>query len=589
MAKSSRNASSSSTEPLRKQPTGIQGFDEITGGGLPEGRIALVTGGPGSGKTLFSMEFITHGIMQFNEPGLFVAFEETAKELETNVIGMGFDLKQMVEQKKLILDYIPIERAEIEETGDYDLEGLFVRLGYMIDSIGAKRVVLDTLEALFAGFPNELILRAELRRLFRWLKARGVTTIVTAEKGREGQMTRHGLEEYVSDCVIVLDHLVKENVATRRLRVVKYRGSQHGTNEYPFLIGHEGISVLPITSLGLTYQVSTDRVSTGLPRLDAMLGGKGLYKGSSTMISGTAGTGKSSLAATFTDSVCRSGGKVLYMAFEESQDQIIRNMASIGMDLGQWVRKGRLTFHAIRPTLYGLEMHLVTMHDMITKINPDAVVFDPISNMISVGTPTEVKSMLTRMIDFLKIRGITTLFTALISNPDQIEETEVGVSSLMDTWVILRDVEFSGERNRIIHIVKSRGMAHSNQLREFLITSEGLHLLEVYTGRGMVLTGSARAVQEAQDQVEELKNRQEVERKIRETQRNRKVLEAQIAALQAQLASETEDATRFTQQESVREETQRGDKARLSRLRQAESQASSNDRTVKTNRRKNNG
>jgi circadian clock protein KaiC len=541
-----------SLEPLRKLPTGIQGFDEITMGGLPEGRISLITGGPGSGKTLFSAEFVVHGAMDYGEPGLFVTFEETVEELEKNVITLGFDLHDLANHRKIVLDHIPIERSEIQETGDYDLEGLFVRLGYLIDSIGAKRVVLDTLESLFSGFSNEMILRSELRRLFRWLKVKGVTTIVTAEKGA-GTLTRHGLEEYVSDCVITLDHLIHDNIATRRLRVVKYRGSQHGTNEYPFMIGDEGISVLPITSLGLKYEVSTERISTGLSKLDDMLGGKGLHKGSSVLVSGTAGTGKSSFVANFAESVAARGDRCLYLAFEESENQIVRNMSSIGLDLNKWIKRGLLQFHNVRPTLYGLEMHLVKIHDLVIRAKPQAVIFDPISNLVSVGTSTEVKSMLTRLIDYLKMMNITTYFTNLIVSAELLEATEVGVSSLMDTWIVLRAAEFGGECNRQVHIVKSRGMSHSNQLREFQITDNGIHLLDVYKGRGSVLTGSARAMQEAHDESEGLNKRQHDERRIRDTERNRKILEAQIAALQAQLAGETEELRQYADQEQLRE------------------------------------
>ncbi|HEY3296318.1 MAG TPA: circadian clock protein KaiC [bacterium] len=554
---------------LAKLPTGISGFDEITGGGLPEGRIALITGGPGSGKTLFSMEFLVHGAVDFGEPGLFVAFEETAEELEKNVASLGFDLKDLERRKKLLVDYIPIERSEIEETGDYDLEGLFIRLGMMIDSIGAKRVVLDTLEALFSGFPNELILRAELRRLFRWLKSKGVTSIVTAEKGG-GALTRHGLEEYVSDCVIVLDHLVKENVATRRLRVVKYRGSRHGTNEYPFLIGSTGLSILPITSLELNYNVSSERISSGVPRLDTMLGAKGFYRGSSILVSGTAGTGKSSFAATFVDSVCRRGESCLYLAFEESQHQIIRNMRSIGIDLEQWVRKGLLHFHTVRPTLYGLEAHLVSIHDLVVKLQPSAVVFDPISNLISVGDTTEVKSMLTRLIDYLKMCQVTTFFTNLSIDAANHETADVGVSSLMDAWIVLRDTESEGERNRVIHIMKARGMPHSNQLREFLLTDNGVVVKDVYIGEGRAYTGSARVKQEAQDLADEIRRKQDVERKVRENERSRKVIEAQIIALQAQLERQADEAEQYIEQEKSTERLADENRRRLAASRHSD-------------------
>jgi circadian clock protein KaiC len=460
---------------LPKAPTGIPGMDEITGGGLPKGRPTLVAGGPGCGKTLFAIEFLVNGAMQYDEPGVFVAFEENAKELAQNVASLGFDLKKLSKQKKLIVEYIRVERSEIEETGDYDLEGLFIRLGYAIDSIGAKRVVLDTIEVLFSALSNEGILRAELQRLFRWLKDRGVTAIVTAERG-EGNISRFGLEEYVADCVILLDHRVTEQVSTRRLRIVKYRGSLHGTNEYPFLIGKDGISVLPITSLALNHEASTERVSTGIRELDDMLDGKGFYRGSSIMLSGTAGTGKTSLAATFVEAACERGERSLYFAFEESASQIVRNMRSIGIDLLPYVRKGLLQIEVARPSQYGLEMHLVIMYDLIREFKPKIVVIDPITDFTSVGSEFEVKSTVTRMIDFLKAKQVTGLFISITPEEESPDRSVVGISSLIDAWVSLRNLESNGERHRGLFVLKSRGMAHSNQIRSFELTDDGIKI-----------------------------------------------------------------------------------------------------------------
>ena len=497
---------------MLKTPTGIPGLDEITGGGLPKGRPTLVCGAAGCGKTLFAMEFLVRGATQYNEPGVFMSFEETAEELTKNVASLGFDLNRLAASKRLLIDHVRVERSEIEETGEYDLDGLFIRLGHAIDSIGAKRVVLDTVESLFAGLPNPLILRAELRRLFRWLKDKGMTAVITGEKG-DNTFTRHGLEEYVSDCVIFLDHRVTDQLSTRRMRIVKYRGSTHGTNEYPFLIEEKGISVLPITSIGLNHPVSTQRISTGIPRLDTMLGGKGYYRGSSILLSGTAGTGKTSVAASFVDAACRRGERCVYFAFEESSAQIIRNMRSIGIDLEPWVTKGLLKFHAERPSVYGLETHLLTMHKAINEFKPAVVVIDPITNLISAGNPLDVKSMLTRLIDFLKMNQITALFTTLTSAGGPLEQSEVGISSLADTWLLLRDIEIGGERNRGLYILKSRGMAHSNQIREFLLTDQGIDLLDVYVGPSGVLTGSARLAQEAQEKGAEIAHQQEIELK----------------------------------------------------------------------------
>ena len=460
---------------LPKSPTGISGLDEITGGGLPKGRPTLIAGSAGCGKTLFAMEFLVNGVMQYDEPGVFIAFEENTEELAENVASLGFNLKELEKKKKLIVDHVHVERSEIEETGEYDLDGLFIRLGYAIDKIGAKRVVLDTLEVLFASLANESILRAELHRLFRWLKSKGVTAIVTAERG-EGSMTRHGLEEYVADCVILLDHRVTDQVSTRRLRIVKYRGSLHGTNEYPFIIGKNGISVLPITSLGLEHVASKTRISSGIKELDNMLDGKGFYRGSSVLISGTAGTGKTSLAATFVDAACRRGERCLYLAFEESPSQILRNMHSIGIDLSPHIKKGSLQFHATRPTLYGLEMHLVTMYDMVREFRPTIVVLDPIDDFTAIGSPREVKSAMTRIIDFLKQDQATALFTTTIADDDTSNQSILGVSSLIDTWISLRNIENNGERHRGLFILKSRGMAHSNQIRSFHLNDQGIQI-----------------------------------------------------------------------------------------------------------------
>jgi circadian clock protein KaiC len=562
---SKRKLEDASEQVFPKTASGIRGLDEITFGGLPKGRPTLIAGGPGSGKTLMSMEFLVRGATDFNEPGLFMAFEETAEELAQNVASLGFDLKELIAEKKLLVDYVRVERSEIEETGEYDLEGLFVRLNYAIDSIGAKRVVLDTIESLFAGLGNEAILRAELRRLFRWLKDKGVTAIITAERG-EGTLTRYGLEEYVSDCVIVLDHRVQNQISTRRIRIVKYRGSVHGTNEYPFLIDEKGMSILPITSLTLNYQISTKRVSSGITRLDVMLEGKGFYVGSTILVSGTAGTGKTSISASFANATCQRGERCLYFAFEESPNQIMRNMKSIGIDLESCVEKGLLKFHAVRSTFYGLETHLVQMQKLIDEFKPASVIVDPITNLISAGESDEVKSMLTRLIDYLKAKQITTLFTNL-THLGGLESTESEVSSIMDTWILLRDIELGGERNRGIYILKSRGMAHSNQIREFLITSKGVDIVDVYTGPAGVLTGSARLAQEIKDQTVEDTRKEEIEKLQRDLERKRKLTEAQITALQAEFTAKEEEVKQLINQEKRREKTVTENRKEMGRMR----------------------
>lgn len=538
---------------LPKAPTGIEGLDEITDGGLPLGRPTLLCGSAGCGKTLMAIEFLVRGIQNYQEPGVLMTFEETADELTANVASLGFDLPALQEQLLLRLDHVHVDRSEIEETGEYDLEGLFIRLGHAIDSIGAKRVVLDTIEALFSGFPNQGVLRSEIRRLFRWLKDKGVTTIITAERG-EGSLTRQGLEEYVSDCVILLDNRVIDQITTRRLRIVKYRGSTHGTNEYPYLISEDGISVLPVTSLQLNHTVSDKIVSTGIPALDQMFDRHGFYEGSSVLITGTAGTAKTTLASSFAHETCRQGKRCLYFAFEESPQQLVRNMRSVGMDLGPWIEQGLLRIESARPTLSGLERHLVTIHKLIGEFQPDAVVIDPISNLISVGNLAEVRSMLTRLIDYLKVKGITGFFTSLVSGRNvQQEMTEEGVSSLVDTWISVRDLEGIGERNRGLSILKSRGMAHSNQIREFIVTKQGIRLLDVVIGPSGIVTGASRLSQKIQEQALSMAQQQELERRDRELERKRRVLEATIANLRTEFESVEEELRRINDEETTRQ------------------------------------
>lgn len=556
-------------EGLKKVPTGISGFDAITGGGLPQGRPSLVCGTAGAGKTLFAMEFLVRGAMQYNDPGVFMSFEESDEELTQNVASLGFDLKQLVAEKKLLLDHVFIERSEIEETGDYDLEGLFLRLGHAIEAIGAKRVVLDTLEALFSGLPNEAILRAELRRLFRWLKDRGMTAVITCERG-DGTLTRYGLEEYVADCVILLDNRVQNQISTRRMRIVKYRGTSHGTNEYPFFIDEKGFSVLPITSIGLNHKASTEHVSSGVPRLDNMLMGKGFYRGSSILVSGTAGTGKSTLAAHFIEAACSRGERSLYFAFEESQHQIIRNMHSVGIDLDRFVKKGLLKFYNARPSAWGLEVHLAIIHKVVSEYEPSVIVVDPITNFLAVGDDIETKSMLTRLIDLFKTRQITAMFTSLTSAGSELEDSEVGVSSLMDVWLLVKNIEANGERNRGLYILKARGMAHSNQVREFLVTEHGIELVDAYIGSEGVLMGSARASQIARETADKVAREQAIQRKERELQRKQELYEAQLVALKGQYETERDAILRELQEEENREEVIADQRLEIARLRQAD-------------------
>ena len=563
---------------LSKAPTGIQGLDEITGGGLPCGRPTLVSGGAGSGKTMFGLEFLVRGATEFNEPGVFMSFEETIPDLTQNAASLGFRLDRLVAQKKLFLDHVHISRNEIAETGEYDLDGLFIRIADAVQRVGAKRIVLDTLEVLFGELPNPAILRAEIRRLFAWLKQKGLTTVITAERDRPDMLTRHGIEEFVSDCVILLDHRIREEISTRRLRIVKYRGSTHGTNEYPFLIDEHGISVLPISSLGLDHEAPAARISTGIERLDGMMGGKGFFRGSSILVSGTSGAGKTSVAAQFVDAACRRGERCLYFAFEESPRQIVRNMRSIGIDLEPWITKGVLQFQAARPTYGGIEQHLLVTHNCVSSFKPSVVVVDPITNLLMVSTLGEVRSMLTRMVDFLKTQQITAVFTSLTAGGGPLEANEADVSSLMDTWLLLKTIEVGGEVNRALYVLKSRGMSHSNQIREFLLTNEGLRLLDVYLGSEGVLTGAARVSQEGREKAAGTSRRQQQETRGRELERKRRIFDARLLMLRAEFEVEEEAIQQTISESKLRDKELLNDRGQMVRSREADASTYRNGR-----------
>jgi circadian clock protein KaiC len=553
---------------LPKAPTGISGLDEVTGGGLPRGRPTLVCGPAGCGKTLLAMEFLIRGITEFGESGVFVAFEESAEDLAANVASLGFDLRQFEADGRLVLDHIDVVEGDMQEAGEWDLDGLFLRLGAAIDAVGAKRVVIDTIETLFGAFSNTAVLRSELRRLLVWLKKRGVTAVITGERG-DGGLTRYGIEEYVSDCVIVLDHRVTEQTSTRRLRILKYRGSLHGTNEYPFLIGDSGVSVLPITSAGLQHEVSTERVSTGVGRLDSMLGDGGYYKGSTVLINGTAGTGKSTLAAQFCDAACHSGQRAMYFAFEESQTQIVRNMSSVGIELQPWIDAGLLQFRCARPSLLGLEAHLFAIQRDVGEFDPAVVVMDPVSDLLRIGSGADVSAMLTRQVDYLKARGVTTLFTSLVSESGSDEQ----ITSLVDTSILVKTMEGNGELNRVLHVAKSRGMAHSNQIREFLLTDQGIELADVYVGPQGVLTGSARQAQEAQERTDGAARLEGLEQRRAGLATRREAVEAQTAALWREFEDEADVVGRLLTHASTGVEDRAGQRAEQGRLRRADTDA----------------
>ncbi|NUN66007.1 circadian clock protein KaiC [Pseudanabaena biceps] len=554
---------------LPKCPTGIQGLDEITGGGLPQGRPTLVCGAAGCGKTLLGVEFLVHGAVEYAEAGVLMTFEETAAEITQNVTSLGWHLDQLVSDDKLIIDHVYIDPQSLAETGEYDLEGLFIRLGNAIQEIGAKRVVLDTLEVLFAGLSNDSIVRSELKRLFEWLKSQGVTAIITGERG-EKALTRRGLEEYVSDCVIRLEQQTVDELTTRYLQIFKYRGSQHGSNAYPFLIEEDGIFVSPITSLKLDYDISTEQISTGVPRLDTMLTGGGYYCGSSILITGMAGTGKTTLAGYFAASTCDRGERCLYLATEEAPQQILRNQRSIGLDLKHYIDEGLLRFEAVRPAAYGLEMRLIKIHAWVKEFQPSSVIIDPMSNLATSSTQSQAKSFLMRLIDLFKSQQITVLFTNLLQGGSPSEHTEIGVSSLMDTWIELRTTETNGERNRTLCIVKSRGMRHSNQVREFLFASQGIELMDVYLGEGGYLTGTARLAKQTKVESDKISREQGFGRKKRLFEYQKALVQAQIKALEIQLAADQAELDMFDQQEEESQQVLIENRDSIAELRKAD-------------------
>jgi circadian clock protein KaiC len=568
----SLDATATLLQPIEKAPTGMPGFDEITSGGLPRGRPTLLCGGAGCGKTLFSLHFLVRGAVEYGEPGVFLAFEEREQDLIKNVASLGFDLADLVERKLIALDHIHVDRMEIEESGEYDLEGLFLRLEMAINQVGAKRVVIDTLETIFGSFSNQTILRSELNRLFSWLKERELTTIITGERG-DGALTRRGLEEYVSDCVVLLDHRVRDQISTRRVRVVKYRGTSHETNEFPFLIDETGITVVPITSMALTHPVSQERVSSGVRKLDSMLGGNGYYRGSTILVSGTAGTGKSSLCAHFADATCSAGQRCLYVSYEESPRQIQRNMSSIGLDLSGWVEQDLLRFLALRSTSHGFEAHLALLHKFVREFQPAAVILDPVGTLLSAGEADEAQLMLVRIIDTLKAKGITTLLTNLTHGGEALEQTMVGISSLADSWLLLKNLETNGERNRCLYVLKSRGMAHSNQIREFLITADGIDLIEPYIGPEGVLTGTARANQELRERIAQDSLELEEVRRQRLLEHKRVVLEQRIAALRAEFEAEATDLEAFLASAHSSQRAWASERERVGRARGASNKA----------------
>ena len=522
---------------LPKAPTGIQGLEEITGGGLPRGRSTLVTGGAGTGKTLLGVQFLVAGAREYGEPGVLVTFEESAEKVAANVASLGFDLGELQRDGLLVIHSFRTDPMEVQEIGEFDFGPLSLLLDDAIKRIGASRVVIDSIELLFVAFREQAIVRAELGRLFRWLEDRGVTSIVTGERGENDALTRHGIEEYVSDCVIALDHRSENDVSTRRLQVVKYRGSAHETNEFPFLISSRGFTVLPITSVVMEYTASGERISTGVPRLDTMLSG-GLFRGSMVLVSGGAGTGKSTLGAHLIDATCARGERALLVLYEESGGEVIRNMGSVGLDLGRWVEAGLLRIWAARPSAFGLETHLTILARLLDEHDPAVAVLDGIASLARQSSHGEAASMVARQVHMLKQRGITAMATTL---GHEGEASVLGVSSLVDTWLAVRNAESDGERNRLLFVLKSRGTSHSNQVREFVLTDDGVELVDVYVGPGGVMTGSARLAQEDRERGDQLQRKQEVRRRRRRLQGTIAQKRAQLDTLRDELAAEEDE------------------------------------------------
>ncbi len=549
---------------IAKAPTGIVGLDQVTSGGLPRGRTTLIAGPAGSGKTLFAVEFLVRGAREHGEPGLLVTFEETPAELAANVASLGFDLDALVAGNLLRLDHVRVDPGELHGAGGYDLDGLFIRLGHAIDAIGARRVALDTIDTLFSRLPDPADLRYELVRLFRWLKERGVTSIVTGERS-DAALTRHGLEEFVSDCVIVLDHRVDAEASVRRMRIVKYRGSSHGADEYPFLIDEDGLSVTPLSAAGLTYDVSTERVSTGIVDLDVMLGGDGVFRGSAVLLSGTAGTGKTSIAGSFVDAACRRGERCVFFSFEESASQIVRDLASIGLDLQPWIDADLLTFDSVRPTASGLERHLSRMQGLIETFRPTVVIVDPVTSFNAIADPRSVASIITRLMDVCRTRRITSVFTSLSEGGSPVEATTANISSVADVWLLVKDLEAGGERNRVLYVLKARGLAHSNQMREFVLSDAGIHLVPLYVGEQGMMTGSARARREVHDRLTELSRVHELDRARLDAELHRKRHAAALAALEADFEVEAaRSRAKIAEAEAIEavRASERGDRAR---------------------------
>lgn len=556
MSKADR-ARSGTTMAVEKCLTGINGFDEITLGGIPQNRSTLIVGPAGSGKTLFGMQFLLHGVLN-NEPGLFIAFEESEEDLIKNLNSLGFNLSDSIKKNALILQHIQLDRTNFDVSGDYNLDGLFIQIGYKIDKFKIKRLVIDTIEVLFSQFTDENIIRYELQRLFRWLAQKKVTVIITGEQGKEN-ITRYGLEEYVADCVILLDNRVNKELATRYLRVLKYRGSPHGSNEYPFIIDNKGILLSPITSITLDYNVPKDFVSSGINALDEVLDGKGYYNGGSVLINGVAGSGKTSFAAAFAESLCKQGKKCLYFAFEESSDQIIRNLKSININLEPWTKKGTLLFHSIRPSTYGLESHLINMVQMIEEFKPDGIIFDPISNLGLIGSPLSVKLMLARLINYLKVKQITTIMTSLLHENSSIQQE--GVSSLMDVWLLLKTVEYELEQSTLLVVKKSRGMPHSRQMREVIMSNNGIKLHDVYMGSGKIVIGSTRVVQAMKEEIEQIEKNREYNQKLHRLREEQTAIEASINSLTKKLQIIKEDElTLASTQDQIKQITSKGTK-----------------------------
>ena len=519
--------------------TGVKGLDDVLGGGIPQGHAMLLVGKPGTGKSILSMEYLLHGIELHKENGVYISFEESEKQIISNAASFGWKFEEMVKKNKLAISYIDMQPEQMRTVGDYDLSALILRVKGAIKKVNARRVVIDGINNLLSTFDDERIIRSDLLRLIREIKEVNATIFITGERGHDS-WSKMGFEEYLADGLMHLDNRTDGNYQTREIQVVKCRGINHYTGKSPFIINSEGMSIRPLITADFDYKVLKSRVSTGIADIDNMLGGKGLYRGSTVYITGPSGAGKTSISSSFANGACSRGERALFLAFEESSDQIIRNMKSIGLSLDKWVNEKLLYFYTARATTNSLEGHLDNIMTMVREVEPTCVVLDPISAFRPIANENETKLMLIRLNDYLRARKITTVFTALSSDGEYSEHADVQLSSIADTWIVVRIMDYKGERNNVMQLMKSRGMSHSRQMKEMYFTGNGLKLQNVYQGPEGVLTGAARIGQEKYEKLKEARNVIEIDKNRKKIERKKSLLEASIEALKHEYEEELE-------------------------------------------------